>query len=56
MQPGNEFPVVVTLALPVLQLGVGETEETVIIFPSAALAEDEWVPGSRLKEIKDRGL
>ena len=54
VQSGNEFPVVVTATLPVLQLGGGvrKVKETVIIFPVLALAEDEWVPASRLKEMK----
>lgn len=60
VQSGNEFPLVVTVTLPVLQLGVvwdmGKVEETVIILPVLALTEDEWVPASRLKEIKDRRL
>jgi len=60
VQSGNEFPVVVTVTLSVLQLGVvwevGKVEEAVIILPVLALTEDEWVPVSRLKEIKDRRL
>ena len=60
VQSGNAFPLVVTVTLPVLQLGVvwdmGKVEETVIILPVLALTEDEWVPASRLKEIKGRRL